>query len=522
MNTANYTTIESSEKWWISSFWTLQNIEHPRILFFLCFFIYAIGIGCGIVSDRTLGLEFALLFPLVLILLGWWKQWYIAILTILVSLNGWYLGYQDNIWREAAWRSIQAQTSGFSGSYIITGRVDQLMYTSDLSSTYRLQIANIANRSTGHTGSLEDSDVGIFLEIPSNLHIGINDMIEYTGKIMKVVDRPLKWFSGYAWYHRIYGKSTVPIFKRINRGEIGTLGAVQKWAKSVIFRWFPENIAGIVLGMTIGNIELLSSETKKAFTNAGITHILVVSGSNIAFVIVILTGILRYIPMRRWIRGSIVILFVLVYGSLVGWDMPVVRAVAMWLVTYMAIEWGKRASSLSVLFLVGWVILLYSPLALVYDAGFGLSFAGTLGILLWHPRLVRILDNRYTPRFLIDIVSVTLAASAGSIIAIIYHFSTIPLFTLASNILISGVLGWILFASVLYLLFAIIGWWILYIWGWTIYLPTAYIMWVGEFFGNGYTYPIDAMWGEPLALFLIGIMIVVVFYLEKRTLLQPK
>jgi competence protein ComEC len=90
--------------------------------------------------------------------------------------------------------------------------------------------------------------------------------------------------------------------------------------------------------MTIGNIELLSSETKKAFTNAGITHILVVSGSNIAFVIVILTGILRYVPMRRWIRGSIVILFVLVYGSLVGWDMPVVRAVAMGLVTYMAIE----------------------------------------------------------------------------------------------------------------------------------------------------------------------------------------
>ena len=54
--------------------------------------------------------------------------------------------------------------------------------------------------------------------------------------------------------------------------------------------------------MTIGNIELLSSETKKAFTNAGITHILVVSGSNIAFVIVILTGILRYIPMLRWLR----------------------------------------------------------------------------------------------------------------------------------------------------------------------------------------------------------------------------
>lgn len=81
--------------------------------------------------------------------------------------------------------------------------------------------------------------------------------------------------------------------------------------------------------MTIGNIELLSSETKQYFTNAGITHILVVSGSNIAFVIILLTGILKYIPLSRWIRITVVILFVLLYGSLVGWDMPVVRAVSM-------------------------------------------------------------------------------------------------------------------------------------------------------------------------------------------------
>jgi competence protein ComEC len=174
------------------------------------------------------------------------------------------------------------------------------------------------------------------------------------------------------------------------------------------------------------------------------------------------------------------------------------------------------------LFLVGWCILIYSPLALIYDAGFGLSFAGTLGILLWHPPLQQLLANRYTPRFLIDIVSVTLAASAGSIIAIIYHFGVIPIFTIVSNILISGVLGWILFASVFYLLFALIGGWVLYIWGWTIYLPTAYIMWVGRFFGNGYIYMLDEKWAEPLALWLIGIMISVILYIERKNLLQPK
>ena len=499
-----------------------QTIEHPRLLFFLSFATYAIGIGCGIMSNWVLGIELCLLFPLVIILLGWWQRWYIIALTLVLSLGGWYMWHRDYAERQAAWTSIERWTGGFSGSYIVTGRVDLLLYTSDLSSTYRLYIDKIANRSTGDIELSSEQNIAIFLEIPSNLHIAIGDTIEYTGKILPVIEYPLRGFSGYAWYHRVYGKSTVPIFKRVSRSDPGVLTLVQSWAKSVIFRWFPENVAGIVLGMTIGNIELLSSETKKTFTNAGITHILVVSGSNIAFVIVILTGILRYIPMRRWIRSGVVILFVLVYGSLVGWDMPVVRAVAMGLITYMAIEWGKRASSIAILFLVGWGILLYSPLALVYDAGFGLSFAGTLGILLWHPILQRLLTNRYTPRFLIDIISVTLAASAGSSIAIIYYFGVIPVFSIVSNILISGVLGWILLTSVLYLLFALIGGWLLYIWGWTIYLPTAYIMWVGQFFGNGYIYTLDEKWAEPLAIFLIGIMLSVVLSMERKNLLQPK
>ncbi len=498
------------------------TLEHPRILFFLWFFTYAIAIGCGIIENHTLWLELTLLFPLIFMLLGWVRRWYIFILFIALSLGGWYMGQRDYSSRNLAVEHLIQETKNFSGTYIINGRIDRILYTSDLSTTYRLQIANIANRSTKSTESLDQYDIGIFFEIPNNLHISIDDTIEYTGKILPVIDYPLKGFAGYAWYHRVYGKSTAPIFHRVSLGEITTLQSIQKWAKFIIFKWFPENIAGIILGMSIGNTELLSSEIKKSFTNAGITHILVVSGSNIAFVIVILTGILRYIPMLRWIRISVVTVFVLTYGSLVWWDMPVVRAVAMWLITYMVIEGGNRASSIAVLFVVGWGILLYSPLALIFDAGFGLSFAGTLGILLWHPPLQKILENTYIPKFIIDIVTVTLAASAGSIIAIIYHFNTIPLWTIASNILISGFLGWVLFASVFYLLFALVGWWILYIWGWTIYLPTAYIMWVGQIFGNNSTYTIGDTWGEPIALFMIGIMIVVVIYMEEMKILKSK
>jgi ComEC/Rec2-related protein len=492
------------------------------MLFFLGFFCYAIGIGCGIIWNHQLSLELSILFPLIIFILGWWKHWYIVVLAVSLSIGGWYLWNRDFAERTTAYNILSTETHWFSGTYIVRWTVEKILYNSNLSNTYRLKIDTIDNRSTKKIKILNDINIGIFLEIPNNLHITMGDTIEYSWKIMKVIDFPLKWFSGYSWYHKVYGKSTVPIFKRIVRAEITPLGKIQTWAKSVLFIGFPENIAGIILGMTIGNIELLASETKKSFTNAGITHILVVSGSNIAFVIVILTSILRYIPIGRIIRTLVVVVFVLGYGSLVGWDMPVLRAVAMGIITYIAIEWWKKISSISILFLVGWCILLYSPLALIYDAGFGLSFAGTLGILLFHPPLQSMLSYRYVPRFLIDIVGVTIAASIGSIVAIIYHFNTIPVFSLISNILISGFLGWILFSSVIYLLFALIGWWILYIWGWTIYLPTSYIMWVGEFFGNGYIYTLDSMVAEPLAIFMVWLLISVIFSFEKKKILDSK
>ena len=116
---------------------------------------------------------------------------------------------------------------------------------------------------------------------------------------MKIIDFPLKGFGSYAWYHEIYGKSTVSVFRHVRNNKSTIQSRIQNWAQSIIFSGFPENISGIILGMTIGNIELLSTEIKKSFTGAGITHILVVSGSNIAFVIIILTSLLRYIPLKR-------------------------------------------------------------------------------------------------------------------------------------------------------------------------------------------------------------------------------
>lgn len=73
----------------------------------------------------------------------------------------------------------------------------------------------------------------------------------------------------------------------------------------------------------------MTSDIKSEFKNSGLTHILVVSGSNIAFVILIFSFILQYFPIKEFLKYLIILFFLILYGSLVGWDTPVIRATIM-------------------------------------------------------------------------------------------------------------------------------------------------------------------------------------------------
>lgn len=91
--------------------------------------------------------------------------------------------------------------------------------------------------------------------------------------------------------------------------------------------------------MMIGVDEYLETDVKSAFMKSGITHILVVSGSNIAFLIMFLMFFLKYTKIARWGRLSIITSIILFYGFLVGWEVSVLRATIMGILSYSIVEY---------------------------------------------------------------------------------------------------------------------------------------------------------------------------------------
>lgn len=168
--------------------------------------------------------------------------------------------------------------------------------------------------------------------------------------------------------------------------------------------------APLLLSLLIGETSGLTAEQDYYFRQAGLSHLMAVSGANIAFWLTPLTGILRRLRVSRLVRQLILLVVLVGFGFLTGWQVSVGRAIVMMSLFLIARLFHQRADPLNSIGWVGLVFLVVSPLALL-SFGFWLSLLATVGMLVGAPWLADLARRRWPkwPNFLVDLVSLNLA-----------------------------------------------------------------------------------------------------------------
>jgi competence protein ComEC len=191
---------------------------------------------------------------------------------------------------------------------------------------------------------------------------------------------------------------------------------------------------GIVLGVVLGEDEGLPARTRNDFRAAGLTHLLAVSGQNVAFIVGgvhVLGWLLRISRVARELASLAAIS---AYVLAVGWQPSVIRAgVAGALVS---LAWlAARPSDRWHFFALGALVLLaWAPTA-VLEPGFQLSFAAVAAIFVAVPRLRRTADGYPVPAGLADAVAVALACGLVTAPIVLFHFDRAPVYTVLANVL---------------------------------------------------------------------------------------
>ena len=214
----------------------------------------------------------------------------------------------------------------------------------------------------------------------------------------------------------------------------GRLEAFRQWSGDALQRVLPEPEGGLAAAILIGLRDRVDKNLAAAFTTAGVSHIVAISGWNIAIVAATVAALLRgHFSRRR--RAIVTIVAIVAYTLFAGASPSVVRAAVMSGVALTAVESGRGSRVMVSLAWAVAIMVLVEP-ATIADVGFQLSAAATAGLVAWATPLTAWLGARAPrlPVMLRESLGVSLTAQAATLPIALLTFGRLALIAPAANL----------------------------------------------------------------------------------------
>lgn len=197
-------------------------------------------------------------------------------------------------------------------------------------------------------------------------------------------------------------------------------------------------------GVLLGERSELPDDVKDAFINTGTFHVLAVSGLHVGFVLLILLGVLSPIT-NRYANWLLLVGSLAFYTLLAGAAPSIERAALMAGLAATGRLFERKIDGLNIIGGAAFILLIANPMQL-FTAGFQLSFAAALALVIFYPRMWVLLSGlRITQvkifRWALQLFCVSLAAQIGTLPLTALYFEKLSLGGVAANLVIVPAAG---------------------------------------------------------------------------------
>ncbi len=303
----------------------------------------------------------------------------LAILSLVVILG---LGYFQ--WFTAAHDN--AFTAPIGKQVIFTGMVE------------RVKISGESQAADVRLQQEYDGLVRVTLKMYPTVAYG--DILSFTGTL-KTIDGPSQ---GYFEKEGIGATTSFPKKLEITAHDRGSgikaaLFSIRDSVQASFERALPPRQAVLMTGLVLGKSGGFDKEFTEKLKITGTTHLVALSGYNIAVIINGLFFLLGFLINRRyavWLCIVAVIGFVVMTGA----EASVVRAAIMATIMVIAERTSRLYSVRNAIVATALVMTLVNPNILVFDIGFQLSFMALLGIVYVKPAIERMFRMKDEPGIL--------------------------------------------------------------------------------------------------------------------------
>lgn len=247
----------------------------------------------------------------------------------------------------------------------------------------------------------------------------------------------------------------------------------------------PEPNSALLAGILLGSKHSLGKKLLEDFRKAGVIHIVVLSGYNIAIIAEFIMWSLGFLPKKVGLTFGVI--GILLFVGMTGAGASTIRAATMTLIAVLGKALGRTYTASRALFIAAFLMLIYNPRILLHDPSFQLSFVATFGLIYVSPvvkeklSLAKLIPEKFQLR---ELVISTLTTQIFLLPFLLYQTGMLSLVSLPVNLLtlafipftmlmgfITGVLGF--FWPILALPFAFVT-----------HTLLSYIIFIAEFFAN--------------------------------------
>lgn len=230
---------------------------------------------------------------------------------------------------------------------------------------------------------------------------------------------------------------------------------IEKIEKSSLSR----ETTGFLIPILTGDKYFLPTETRETFSEAGLSHILALSGLHVGIILTIF--LFLFYPLSfyglNFFRQIIAILLLWIYVGLTGCAPATVRAAIMASFIICALVLQRKNSSINSLFAAVFLILLINPYNF-WDIGLQLSFLSVSSILLFVNKLNPIEKHNHPfVHKIIDLVLISICAFIATLALSVYYFKNISLSFIPTNLILLPLLPGFILLCIGYVVFLTLG-----------------------------------------------------------------
>lgn len=286
-----------------------------------------------------------------------------------------------------------------------------------------------------------------------------------------------------------------------------------------INRSMPEPHASLVAGLLLGEKGSLPQDVNDDFRRSGLTHILVLSGSNVSVVAENLVRAFSFLP--RALGQGMGAVSIVLFAIMTGASSTTVRASLMALVVILARGVGRRYDVVRALSLAAFAMVMQNPRILAFDIGFQLSFLATLALIYVSPIVtgwLAFVPERFGLR---EILVTTVATQIFTLPFTLYAMGEISIISLITNVLVLPCVSWAMLGGFMVGTFGFMH----PIFAWPAMMATSvlvsYMMEVVGFFGPLPFAAIRLSIGGPLLVVVYSFYIFFIWRWRRRNSTRP-